>query len=70
MNYAEYSGTAEQYIREYLDPMGTLDTSDPVTEEEAHLIWEQLEEVFAADGGTGIDEEDFVEAVMEMQATS
>lgn len=63
--YRNYSGTAQQYIREYLDPNGTLDGS-PTSEEEARALWKSMEDVFAADGGTGIDEEDFVDAVAEM----
>ena len=66
MTFANYSGTAEQYIREYLDPSGTLDDS-PTTEDEARALWGSMQEIFADDGGTGIDEEDFVEAVAEMQ---
>jgi hypothetical protein len=66
MTYAEYSGSAEQYISEYLDPSRTLKSS-PTSEDEARTLWSQLNEVFAADGGTGIDEEDFVTAVGKMQ---
>ena len=62
MTYKRYHGTASQYIAEYLDPMGTLQDSPP-TEEEARGIWASLEEVFADDGGTGMSEDDFVEAV-------
>lgn len=64
--FAHYSGTAEQYIREYLDPSGTLNDS-PTTEDEARSLWADLEENYASEGGTGIDEEEFVEAVERMQ---
>lgn len=64
--YANYSGTAQEYIREYLDPNGTLNDS-PTTEEEARAIWADLEDIYVSDGGTGMTEEEFVEAVAEMQ---
>lgn len=67
MTYSNYSGTAEQYIREYLDPDDTLSDS-PTTEEEARALWHSLNKVFAADGGSGIDEDEFVEAVARMQS--
>ncbi len=66
MTFENYSGTAEQYIAEYLDPDGTL-TDSPTSEDEARALWAQLEDVFQADGGTGINEDDFVDAVAEMQ---
>jgi hypothetical protein len=66
MTFANYQGTAEQYIREYLDPDGTLNNS-PTTSDEASALWHQLEAVFVADGGTGISEEKFIDAVAEMQ---
>ncbi len=69
MWYDHYSGTIAQYIREYLDRDGHLDGScgccDPSTEDEARITWRQLEHAFREDGGTGIDEEDFVESVMD-----
>jgi hypothetical protein len=64
--FTKYSGTAEQYIREFLDPNGTLDES-PTSEAEARSMWAELEDVFAEDGGTGISEEEFVAAVARMQ---
>lgn len=67
MRYANYSGTSASYIREYLDPDGTLDCS-PTSEEEARSLWADMERIFAADGGTGIEEEDFVEAVAGKQS--
>lgn len=66
-SYANYSGTAQAFIREYLDPDGTLNDS-PTTEDEARTLWASMEESFADDGGTGIGEEEFVDAVAEMQA--
>jgi hypothetical protein len=66
MKFAQYTGTARQYIREYLDPDGTLQYG-PTSEEEMRLLWSDLEKIFAADGGTGISEEDFVKAVADMQ---
>ena len=64
--YDNYSGTAQQYIAEYLDPDGELNRT-PTSEDEARALWVSLEDVFRADGGTGMDEETFVEAVAEMQ---
>lgn len=64
--FSDYSGTAEEYIAEYLDPDGTLNDT-PTTEDEARGIWASLEREFRADGGTGMDEETFVAAVAEMQ---
>ncbi len=66
MTYAEYSGSAEQYIREYLDPDGTLNHG-PTSPDEARDMWERLQSIFAADGGAGISKHDFVEAVARMQ---
>lgn len=66
IGYSQYGGTVQQYIREHLDPDNTLGES-PTSEEEARAIWAGLEESFADDGGTGIDEEAFVDAVAEMQ---
>lgn len=66
MTFEQYSGSAANYIREYLDPDNTLGET-PTSEDEARKLWADMERIFAADAGTGIDEEDFVDAVEEMQ---
>ena len=58
--------TAEQYVREYLDPGATLDVT-PMTESEAAECWAEMERTFAADGGTGMSRLAFVSAVGTMQ---
>ena len=66
MKFENYNGTAGQYIREYLDASGALDES-PTSDDEARALWTSLEESFADDGGTGISEDEFADAVSEMQ---
>jgi hypothetical protein len=66
MTFNDYQGTAEQYIRQYLDPSGTLDKS-PTSYVESVALWEDLEEVFADEGGTGISLGSFCVAVNNMQ---
>jgi hypothetical protein len=58
--------TAEQYVREYLDPNDTL-SAGPLTEAGADEAWAALEDVFAADGGTGMTRLAFTRAVGSIQ---
>ncbi len=64
--YANYSGTAGDYIREYLDQGNTLSQQPPVSDKEARELWASLEDTFTDDGGTGMSEDEFVEGVEEI----
>lgn len=66
MKFSKFSGTARQYIAEYLDPDGNFEES-PTAPAEAEHLWHDLNECFADDGGTGISLVDFLEAVEEIQ---
>lgn len=66
MTFDEYSGSATDYIREYLIPRADFEDGRVANEDEAHWTWEALEDTFRSDGGTGIDCDTFVEAIMKM----